>query len=105
VSFFWDNENIVALSSFNICTSLKILKSIAKLYASKVVNIKLHELYFNKAVILKNPWWKIVAVVSGIPRWLGQGLISHMLAITGFKFSPVCCDMEAPAGSTQGKCF
>jgi len=23
----------------------------------------------------------------------------------GFKFSPVCCDMEAPAGSTQGKCF
>ncbi|OBS71100.1 hypothetical protein A6R68_00354, partial [Neotoma lepida] len=23
----------------------------------------------------------------------------------GFKFSPVCCDMEPPAGSTQGKCF
>ncbi|XP_033057883.1 teneurin-1-like [Trachypithecus francoisi] len=23
----------------------------------------------------------------------------------GFKFSPVCCDMEAQAGSTQGKCF
>lgn len=28
-----------------------------------------------------------------------------MFDITGFKFSPVCCDMEAPAGSTQGKCF
>lgn len=28
-----------------------------------------------------------------------------MFNITGFKFSPVCCDMEAPAGSTQGKSF
>lgn len=28
-----------------------------------------------------------------------------MFNITGFKFSPVCCDMEAPAGTTQGKCF
>lgn len=28
-----------------------------------------------------------------------------MFNITGFKFSPVCCDMEAQAGSAQGKCF
>lgn len=28
-----------------------------------------------------------------------------MFDITGFKFSPVCCDMEAQAGSTQGRCF
>lgn len=28
-----------------------------------------------------------------------------MFTLTGFKFSPVCCDMEAPAGPTQGKSF
>lgn len=28
-----------------------------------------------------------------------------MFDVTGFKFSPVCCEMEVQAGSTQGKCF